>query len=95
MIELIPGRVPLEQNLRAFRAGNELLAEAYLGDCRRLVPPDEQAEQLAVVFSVLFEFANAFHASISGETPRVLRETLRAYLKAMAGPRTRPGPSSW
>ncbi|MEU1275786.1 helix-turn-helix domain-containing protein [Streptomyces sp. NPDC005799] len=65
VIELIPRRVPLEQNLRAFRAGNELLAEAYLGECRRLVPPDEQAEHLAVVFSILFEFANSFHASIT------------------------------
>jgi hypothetical protein len=66
VIELIPRRVPLEQNLRAFRAGNEQLAEAYISACRRLSPPEQQAEQLAVVFSILFEFANSFHATISG-----------------------------
>jgi hypothetical protein len=65
VIELIPRRIPLEQNLRAFRAGNELLAEAYLAECRRLVPPDEQAEHLTVVFSILFKFANSIHASIT------------------------------
>ncbi|MEV7976716.1 helix-turn-helix domain-containing protein [Streptomyces sp. NPDC086519] len=65
VIDLIPRRVPLEQVLSGFRAGNEQLAEAYLGACRRLVPPEQQAEQLEVVFTILFEFANSFHATIS------------------------------
>lgn len=65
IIDLVPRRVPLEQVLRGFRAGNEQLAEAYISACRRLVPPDQQAEQLAVVFTMLFEFANSFHATLS------------------------------
>ncbi|MEU1344753.1 helix-turn-helix domain-containing protein [Streptomyces sp. NPDC005827] len=65
VIDMIPRRVPLEQVLSGFRAGNEQLADAYLGACRRIVPPDQQAEQLELVFTILFEFANSFHAAIT------------------------------
>lgn len=65
LIDVIPRRVPLEKILKGFRAGNDELAAAYLNACRRLVPPDQQAEQLAVVYTILFEFANSFHATIS------------------------------